>query len=93
MNPSRGTAATPAHPLNTEAVIYITQRTELLEALCSAVSADALLGAAGLGDIGQHFPDTDARWKGADSRVFVRRCLGTRPGPRHDRQPGVRTAG
>lgn len=30
-------------------------------------AADALLGAAGLGDIGQHFPDTDARWAGADS--------------------------
>lgn len=29
--------------------------------------ADALLGAAGLGDIGQHFPDTDERWRGADS--------------------------
>jgi len=29
--------------------------------------ADALLGAAGLGDIGQHFPDTDPQWKGADS--------------------------
>lgn len=29
--------------------------------------ADALLGAAGLGDIGQHFPDTDPRWEGADS--------------------------
>jgi len=29
--------------------------------------ADALLGAAGLGDIGRHFPDTDERWKGADS--------------------------
>ena len=28
---------------------------------------DALLGAAGAGDIGRHFPDTDARWKGADS--------------------------
>lgn len=33
---------------------------------------DALLGAAGLGDIGQHFPDTDARYKGADSRVLLR---------------------
>jgi 2-C-methyl-D-erythritol 2,4-cyclodiphosphate synthase len=32
---------------------------------------DALLGAAGLGDIGQHFPDSDARWRGADSRQFV----------------------
>jgi 2-C-methyl-D-erythritol 2,4-cyclodiphosphate synthase len=32
---------------------------------------DALLGAAGLGDIGQHFPDTDARWRGAASSQFV----------------------
>ena len=30
-------------------------------------AADALLGAAGLGDIGQHYPDTDPEWKGADS--------------------------
>src|SRR5580693_3568081 len=33
---------------------------------------DALLGAAGLGDIGMHFPDTDPRWRGADSAQFVR---------------------
>ncbi len=33
---------------------------------------DALLGAAGLGDIGQHFPDTDERYRGADSRVLLR---------------------
>ncbi len=33
---------------------------------------DALLGAAGLGDIGQHFPDTDPQWAGADSLVFLR---------------------
>jgi len=32
---------------------------------------DALLGAAGLGDIGSHFPDTDSRFKGADSRVLL----------------------
>jgi 2-C-methyl-D-erythritol 2,4-cyclodiphosphate synthase len=32
---------------------------------------DALLGAAGLGDIGRHFPDTDARWQGADSRRLL----------------------
>jgi 2-C-methyl-D-erythritol 2,4-cyclodiphosphate synthase len=33
---------------------------------------DALLGAAGLGDIGMHFPDTDPRWKGCDSLQFLR---------------------
>jgi 2-C-methyl-D-erythritol 2,4-cyclodiphosphate synthase len=33
---------------------------------------DAILGAAGLGDIGRHFPDTDSRFKGADSRVLLR---------------------
>jgi 2-C-methyl-D-erythritol 2,4-cyclodiphosphate synthase len=36
---------------------------------------DALLGAAGLGDIGQHFPDSDPRWKGADSARFVSATL------------------
>ena len=34
--------------------------------------ADALLGAAGLGDIGQHFPDTDEKWKNADSIEILR---------------------
>jgi 2-C-methyl-D-erythritol 2,4-cyclodiphosphate synthase len=33
---------------------------------------DALLGAAGLGDIGEHFPDTDPQWKGADSLAMLR---------------------
>ena len=32
---------------------------------------DALLGAAGLGDIGQHFPPSDPQWKGADSSIFL----------------------
>ncbi len=36
---------------------------------------DALLGAAGLGDIGQHFPDTDAAFKGADSRALLREAV------------------
>ena len=36
---------------------------------------DALLGAAGLGDIGQHFPDSDPAWKGADSARFVSATL------------------
>ena len=34
--------------------------------------ADAILGAAALGDIGKHFPDTDPQWKGADSRMLLR---------------------
>ncbi len=38
----------------------------VLHALC-----DALLGAAALGDIGRHFPDTDPKWKGADSRLLL----------------------
>lgn len=42
----------------------------VLHALC-----DALLGAAGLGDIGQHFRDTDPQWKGADSKSFVRSVM------------------
>lgn len=38
--------------------------------------SDALLGAAAMGDIGQHFPDTDERWRGADSRMLLRRVAG-----------------
>lgn len=38
--------------------------------------ADALLGAAALGDIGQHFPDTDAAYAGADSRILLRHVVG-----------------
>ena len=41
----------------------------VLHALC-----DAMLGALALGDIGRHFPPSDDRWKGADSRAFVRHC-------------------
>ena len=37
---------------------------------------DALLGAAGLGDIGEHFPDTEARWAGADSIALLRAVAG-----------------
>lgn len=42
----------------------------LIHALC-----DALLGAAGLGDIGGHFPDSNAEFKGIDSRVLLRRVI------------------
>lgn len=38
--------------------------------------SDALLGAAALGDIGRHFPDTDPQFKGADSRALLRHVLG-----------------
>lgn len=42
----------------------------LLHAIC-----DALLGAAGLGDIGRHFSDTDAKYKNIDSRILLRESL------------------
>jgi 2-C-methyl-D-erythritol 2,4-cyclodiphosphate synthase len=41
------------------------------DVLCHAVT-DAILGAAGLGDIGEHFPDTDPRWRDADSLAMLR---------------------
>ncbi|WP_062786163.1 2-C-methyl-D-erythritol 2,4-cyclodiphosphate synthase [Aquitalea pelogenes] len=44
------------------------------DALLHAIT-DALLGAAALGDIGRHFPDTDERFKGADSRVLLRESV------------------
>lgn len=42
----------------------------VLHAVC-----DALLGAVALGDIGEHFPDTDEQWKGADSRALLRHVV------------------
>jgi 2-C-methyl-D-erythritol 2,4-cyclodiphosphate synthase len=44
------------------------------DALAHAIT-DALLGAAALGDIGSHFPDTDARWQGADSLVLLAQAM------------------
>jgi 2-C-methyl-D-erythritol 2,4-cyclodiphosphate synthase len=41
----------------------------VIHALC-----DAILGALALGDIGRHFAPSDARWRGADSRMFLRHC-------------------
>ena len=43
----------------------------LIHALC-----DALLGAAAMGDIGKHFPDTDDEWSGVDSRFLLRHVVG-----------------
>ncbi len=45
------------------------------DAVAHAVT-DALLGAAGLGDIGQHFPDTDPQWKGVDSLLLLAHAAG-----------------
>lgn len=45
------------------------------DVLCHAVS-DALLGALALGDIGKHFPDTDPKYKGADSIELLKHCVG-----------------
>lgn len=44
--------------------------------ILSHAITDALLGAAALGDIGMHFPDTDPRWKGADSLKFLAHAAG-----------------
>ncbi|HEY1283076.1 MAG TPA: 2-C-methyl-D-erythritol 2,4-cyclodiphosphate synthase [Steroidobacteraceae bacterium] len=55
---------------HTRGVIAHSDGDVVLHALC-----DALLGAAGLGDIGQHFSDKDARWKGADSAQLVRAVM------------------
>lgn len=55
---------------HTHGVIAHSDGDVLLHALC-----DALLGAAGLGDIGQHFKDSDPKWRGADSALFVSAVL------------------
>jgi 2-C-methyl-D-erythritol 2,4-cyclodiphosphate synthase len=52
---------------HTQGLIAHSDGDVLLHALC-----DALLGAVALGDIGKHFPDTDAAYKGADSRALLR---------------------
>jgi 2-C-methyl-D-erythritol 4-phosphate cytidylyltransferase / 2-C-methyl-D-erythritol 2,4-cyclodiphosphate synthase len=55
---------------HTRGVVAHSDGDVVLHALC-----DALLGAVGLGDIGQHFPDSDPRWKGAASVLFLRHVL------------------
>jgi len=55
---------------HTRGVVAHSDGDVVLHALC-----DALLGAAALGDIGQHFPDSDPRWKGAASAGFVTAVL------------------
>jgi 2-C-methyl-D-erythritol 2,4-cyclodiphosphate synthase len=55
---------------HTRGVVAHSDGDVVLHALC-----DAMLGAAGLGDIGMHFPDTDPVWKGVESRRFVAAVL------------------
>jgi 2-C-methyl-D-erythritol 2,4-cyclodiphosphate synthase len=55
---------------HTSGVVAHSDGDVVLHAVC-----DALLGAAGLGDIGQHFSDRDPKWKGADSAQFVTAVL------------------
>ncbi|MEE7548639.1 2-C-methyl-D-erythritol 2,4-cyclodiphosphate synthase [Xanthomonas sp. Kuri4-1] len=56
---------------HTQGVLAHSDGDVVLHALC-----DALLGALALGDIGQHFPPSDPRWKGADSAQFLQHCDG-----------------
>ena len=57
--------------LHTHGLIAHSDGDVLLHALC-----DALLGAAGLGDIGRHFPDNNPEFSNIDSRLFLRRVIG-----------------
>jgi len=64
----------PARPLVLGGVLFEGTRGLVGHSDADAVAhavADALLGAVGLGDIGQHFPDTDPQWKGVDSLVLL----------------------
>ncbi|HVH34449.1 2-C-methyl-D-erythritol 2,4-cyclodiphosphate synthase [Tahibacter sp. UC22_41] len=54
---------------HTHGVVAHSDGDVVIHALC-----DALLGALALGDIGTHFPPSDERWRGADSRTFLRHC-------------------
>lgn len=65
--PSRDLILGGVHIPHTHGLLGHSDADALLHAL-----TDALLGAAALGDIGRHFPDTDDRYKGADSRVLLR---------------------
>lgn len=54
---------------HTQGIVAHSDGDVLIHALC-----DAILGALALGDIGRHFPPSDPRWKGADSRRFLLHC-------------------
>ncbi len=54
---------------HTQGVVAHSDGDVAIHALC-----DAILGALALGDIGSHFPPSEERWRGADSRTFLRHC-------------------
>ena len=58
------------HVPHTRGVVAHSDGDVAIHALC-----DAILGALALGDIGKHFPPSNARWRGADSRTFLRHCV------------------
>jgi len=59
------------HIAHTHGLVAHSDGDVAIHALC-----DAILGALALGDIGTHFPPSDERWRGADSRQFLRHCAG-----------------
>jgi 2-C-methyl-D-erythritol 2,4-cyclodiphosphate synthase len=64
----------PSRPLVLGGVVFAGERGLVGHSDADVVAhacADALLGAAGLGDIGEHFPDTDSRWKDAESMALL----------------------
>ena len=62
------------------------------DAVCHAV-ADAVLGAIGLGDLGQHFPDTDDAWAGANSMALLGEVLGAPASVKATRAEGIGALG
>jgi len=57
--------------VHTHGIVAHSDGDVVIHALC-----DAILGALALGDIGTHFPPSDERWRGVDSRLFLRHCAG-----------------
>ena len=75
----------PSRPLVLGGCVFAGERGSPATATPTSIAhavADALLGAAGLGDIGQHFPDTDPPWRGADSIALLREVAGAGSGRR-----------
>jgi 2-C-methyl-D-erythritol 2,4-cyclodiphosphate synthase len=70
---------------HTQGIVAHSDGDVVIHALC-----DAILGALAFGDIGTHFPPSDERWRGADSRLFLRHCAGLmrKSGPSANQREG-----